>query len=63
MTTAADINTAVPQVLPADGQTFIGPGLDNTRVWLQITPFGRVEIHVYRDGQFLASHFQAAPHG
>jgi len=60
--TAAEINTATPTRLPETGGVFVGPGLDNTRVSVQITQFGRVEIHIYRDGHFLHSCFQSAPH-
>ena len=65
MTTAAEINTAIPIRLPEDGQTFTGcyGEATGTRVWLNITPFGRVEIYIYRDGHFLNSFFVAAPHG
>jgi hypothetical protein len=62
MITASEINTATPARLADEGEVFVGPDA-HTRVCVQITPFGRVEIYVYRDGHFLNSFFVAAPHG
>lgn len=42
------------------GRTFVGPRSDRTEVYVHITPNGRVEIKIQRDGMFLADYYLAA---
>jgi hypothetical protein len=46
--------------LPETGKTFIGAQNNDTEVYLHITPNGRVEIKIKRDGEFLADFYVKA---